>query len=661
MKRAAVVIFNDCTHKSPDGAEESFKKVKHTTMAKKCRICGRTYPDEAAFCGKCGVPLAVMGDTGKKSKPQSKSPKSGSSNKPQKSRKTQGEAKDAAWKQTEALLDELEGMIGLSSVKEEVQNRINMIRVAQKAAELGSGRVFSAGTLHMVFTGNPGTGKTTVARLLGKIYGSLGVLKKPDVFIECGRNDLVAGYIGHTAPLVKKKFDEARGGVLFIDEAYSLYKPDQPSDFGHEAIDTMVQYMDTMRGEVMVIVAGYKKEMETFIRDANPGLASRFKTVINFEDYSPSELFDILTSMIRKDGMKLEDDAEKYVKKVLRVRSKNTNFGNARGARNLFEDLKEAHDNRLGEMISQGAVLNSEMIDSITAEDVKSLLKNHEEEDLDMEDLLAQLDGLVGLQAVKQQLRQQTAIVQARQNAAKAGVTTLKEIGPQHMIFAGNPGTGKTTVARLVGKIYEVLGLVADSSIFVECGRSDLVGEYIGQTAPKVDKAVRSALGGILFIDEAYSLYQADTANHVDFGKEAINELVKEIENHRDDLIVIMAGYTKEMKYMIEKANPGLKSRFPIWLEFEDYSTAELVQIFNSMLKEKGYQMAGEPGDLEALIEKASNEPNFGNARGVRNLVDKVISAQSLRLSQIGYENIHNPDMYVKIESPDLMAVMEKV
>ena len=630
-------------------------------MAKKCRICGRTYPDEAAFCGKCGVPLAVIGDTGKKSKPRSKSPKSGSTNNPGKSKKTQAETKDAAWNQTEALLDELDGMIGLSSVKEEVQNRINMIRVAQKAAELGSGRVFSTGTLHMVFTGNPGTGKTTVARLLGKIYGSLGVLKKPDVFIECGRNDLVAGFIGQTAPLVKKKFDEAKGGVLFIDEAYSLYNPNTPSDFGHEAIDTMVQYMDTMRDEVMVIVAGYKKEMETFIRDANPGLASRFKTVINFEDYSPSELFEILMSMIRKDGMKLEDDAEKYVKKVIRARSKNTNFGNARGVRNLFEDLKEAHDNRLGEMISQGAELNSKMIDSITAEDVKSLLKNHEEEDLDMEDLLAQLDGLVGLQAVKQQLRQQTAIVQARQNAAKAGVTTLKEIGPQHMIFAGNPGTGKTTVARLVGKIYEVLGLVADSSIFVECGRSDLVGEYIGHTAPKVDKAVRSALGGILFIDEAYSLYQGITGKNADFGKEAIDELVKEIENHREDLIVIMAGYTQEMKNMIEKANPGLKSRFPVWLEFEDYSAAELVQIFNSMLKEKGYQKKKKKKDLEALIEKASNEPNFGNARGVRNLVDKVISAQSLRLSEIGYENIHDPDMYVKIESPDLMAVMEKV
>ena len=201
---------------------------------------------------------------------------------------------------------------------------------------------------------------------------------------------------------------------------------------------------------------------------------------------------------------------------------------------------------------------------------------------------------------------------------------------------------------------------MADSSIFVECGRSDLVGEYIGQTAPKVDKVVKSALGGILFIDEAYSLYQDNSASTADFGREAINELVKEIENHRDNLIVIIAGYSQEMKNMLEKANPGLKSRFPVWLDFEDYSTAEMVQIFNSMLNEKGYQMEGDPQDLKALIEKASQEPNFGNGRGIRNLVDKVIAAQSLRLSSIGYENIHDPGIYVKIQSADLMDVMEK-
>ena len=680
---------------------------------KKCNICGRTYPDEAAFCGKCGVPLVAD------EKPQKKTKKRN----PDKSHKgttgtkgTTGAGKGAAKNPTDALLDELDEMIGLRSVKQEVRNRINMIRVARKAAELGSDRVFSTGTLHMVFTGNPGTGKTTVARLLGKIYGSLGVLKKPEVFVECGRSDLVAGYIGQTAPLVKKKFDEARGGVLFIDEAYSLYNPGNQADYGREAIDTMVQYMDSMRDEIMVIVAGYKKEMETFIRDGNPGLSSRFKTVINFEDYSEPEMFEILTSMIRRDGMTLENEAGKALHKVLRSRSKNSNFGNARGVRNLFEDLKEAHDARLGEMMTEGRALTSDMIDSITAEDVKRLveesgatvsgLDDPESEGAEVEALLAELDQLVGLRAVKQQLRQQVAVVQARKYAEKAGVTTLGEVGPQHMIFAGNPGTGKTTVARLVAKIYEALGIIADSSIFVECGRSDLVGEYIGQTAPKVDLAVRSALGGILFIDEAYSLYQEGSANNADFGKEAISELVKEIENHREELLVIMAGYTREMENMIENANPGLKSRFPVWLDFEDYSVPEMAQIFRSMLSQKGYRLAkkatdggqkpdaepadaaagadsgkvnadaavgadsgkanadapaGEPRELLALLEKASQEPNFGNGRGVRNLVDKVIAAQSLRLAAIGYENIHDPETFVEIQSADLQSVMNKL
>ena len=435
-------------------------------MIKKCRQCGRTYPDEAAFCGKCGLPLFAIEEPQKDNVPKKtrktskskesekvqtpdKSEKVQTLNKPEKaitpgkSTKANKPRKDAAWERTEALLEELNGMVGLDSVKKEVQNRISMIRIAQKAAELGSNRTFSTGTLHMVFTGNPGTGKTTVARLIGKIYGALGVLKKPDVFIECGRNDLVAGFIGQTAPLVKKKFDEAKGGVLFIDEAYSLYNPGLQGDFGHEAIDTMVQYMDTMRDEIMVIVAGYKNEMETFIRDANPGLSSRFKTVINFEDYSQSELLEILKSMIKKDGMMLEDEAEKYVSKVIRVRSKNTNFGNARGVRNLFEDLKEAHDVRLGEMIRQGIDLNSQMIDCITADDVKSLMKDFGVEELDTESLLAQLDKMVGLRTVKQQLRQQVALVQAQKNAEKAGITTLKELGPQHMVFAVTPEPGK--------------------------------------------------------------------------------------------------------------------------------------------------------------------------------------------------------------------------
>lgn len=556
----------------------------------------------------------------------------------------------------ESLLLELNSLIGLNGVKKEVQNRINRLRIAQSAGELGSKRVFHPGTLHMVFTGNPGTGKTTVARLIGKLYGKLGVLKNPDVFVECGRDDLVAPYVGQTAPKVKAKFEEAKGGILFIDEAYSLYKPGASNDFGQEAIDTMVQYMDTMREDILVIVAGYRNEMEAFIREANPGLASRFRTTINFEDYTPEELSDIFKGMVKKDGMTLDQAAEKPLKKVIEKRSKKTNFGNARGIRNLFEDIKETHDSNLADMVGQGVQLNADVIDCITAKDVECLLDNGGKELPGLEELFEKLDAMVGLRAVKQQLRKQVAIVQAQLNAEKAGVTTLKGIGPQHMIFAGNPGTGKTTVARLVGEIYEALGLVADSSIFVECGRADLVGQYIGQTAPKVQEKVRSALGGILFIDEAYSLYQGDGK---DFGQEAISELVREMENHRDNLIVILAGYSEDMRNMISNANAGLKSRFPVWLDFEDYSVAEMVQIFQSMLKNKGYQLKADSAELEKLITERSAVPDFGNGRGVRNLVDEVIAAQSLRLVSAG-ESIEDPSFYTEITDDDLQAVMKQ-
>ncbi len=558
----------------------------------------------------------------------------------------------------EELLQELNSMIGLAGAKQEVEKQINRIRIAKNAEKLGSKRVFSPGTLHLVFTGNPGTGKTTVARLLGRIYGSLGVLKKPDVFVECGRDDLVGQYIGHTAARVKDKFEQAKGGVLFIDEAYSLYKKDDPKDYGHEAVNAIVQYMEAMRDEIMVIVAGYRKEMAEFIREANPGLTSRFRTTIHFDDYSQSELMQILESMIRKDGMSLTDGARETLEKVIRRRAKRPNFGNARGVRNLFEDLKELHDTRLAEMMSQGRTLDAAAIDCITAEDAERLPGLSRAEELNVSELLSELDSMVGLDTARQQLRQQVAIVQTQLNAEKAGVTGLKGVGPQHMIFAGNPGTGKTTVARLVAKIYEALGLVADSSIFVECGRSDLVGQFVGQTAPKVRDKVQEALGGILFIDEAYSLFQSTSGS--DFGQEAISELVKEMENHRDDLIVIMAGYTQDMKNMIENANAGLKSRFPVWLDFDDYSVTEMVRIFQDMITAKGYRCDDGNGLVQKLIEEKSAEPGFGNARGVRNLADRVITAQSMRLSGIGFENIRAPEDYSRIEDADLILVMNQ-
>ena len=279
-------------------------------------------------------------------------------------------------KTVEALLSELNAMIGLNSVKKEVKNKIDRIRISQNAKMLGSKRKFSSDSLHMIFAGNPGTGKTTVARLLGQIYGELGVIKNPDNFVECGRNDLVSCYIGQTASQVKMKFEEAKGGILFIDEAYSLYKPDDSRDFGHEAIDTIVQYMDSYRNEIIVIVAGYSSEMDDFIKNSNPGLASRFRTTIHFEDYTPSELFQIMEYMVKKEHMTIKKEAVKPLEKVIGVRSRQPGFGNARGIRNLFEDLKEIHDVHLAELMDNGVDLSAEMIECITAEDVKRLSYN---------------------------------------------------------------------------------------------------------------------------------------------------------------------------------------------------------------------------------------------------------------------------------------------
>lgn len=187
-------------------------------MTKKCRICGRTYPIEAAFCGKCGVPLEAVDEPNNTPKPKKPRKTKPQGPKTQNTGKTLTQGKGHAPDETDALLQELNDMIGLQSVKQEVNNRINMLRVARKAEELGSDRVFTPGTLHMVFAGNPGTGKTTVARLLGRLYGSLGVLKKPDVFVECGRSDLVEKVIAaQSLRLAAIGYENIRNPEMYVE------------------------------------------------------------------------------------------------------------------------------------------------------------------------------------------------------------------------------------------------------------------------------------------------------------------------------------------------------------------------------------------------------------------------------------------------------------
>ena len=255
-----------------------------------------------------------------------------------------------------------------------------------------------------------------------------------------------------------------------------------------------------------------------------------------------------------------------------------------------------------------------------------------QEEPPTLEELLAQLDSLCGLEKVKADVKSLINLVKVRSMRREAGLP----VPPMslHLVFLGNPGTGKTTVARLLAQIYHVIGVLPKGQL-VEVDRSGLVAGFVGQTALKTQEVVQKAMGGVLFIDEAYALVNQENGN--DFGREAIEVLLKNMEDHRDELIVIVAGYAGLMEKFIH-SNPGLESRFNKYLYFEDYNAAQLYDIFASMCKKNGYTLSQEGEawvrrDLEELF--ANRDENFGNARDVRNLFEKAVSRQADRVAAL--------------------------
>lgn len=245
----------------------------------------------------------------------------------------------------DGLLEELESLIGLASVKEEVKNLINLLKIIELRTK--NGLKAPSVTKHFVFTGNPGTGKTTVARLLSQIYCSLGILSKGHM-VEVDRSGMVAGYMGQTAIKVKEVIDKAKGGVLFIDEAYALSNETPGGDFGQEAIDTLVKGMEDNRDDLIVIVAGYPDLMDNFVK-SNPGLKSRFQKTIHFPDYSSDDLYDIFLRFCKNNDYILSEDGSIYLKEQLEMYVANSDkyFGNARDVRNFLDIAISAQANRL--------------------------------------------------------------------------------------------------------------------------------------------------------------------------------------------------------------------------------------------------------------------------------------------------------------------------
>ncbi len=535
---------------------------------------------------------------------------------------------------------ELDAMIGLNGVKEQVRSIAASIEAARRRAV--AGYTTDKPMRHFVFLGPPGTGKTTVARVIGKIFYAFGLLDLPEV-VEAQRSDLVGEYLGATAIKTNELIDSSLGRVLFIDEAYSLVNEgDGQSDrFGIEAVQTLLKRAEDDRENLIIILAGYEKQTESFLA-SNPGLASRFATRIRFPTYTPTEMQALAKSQLRAKNEALADDAGPVLWRMLEDVSRRRitdELGNGRFVRTLLEKAGQARDVRV---MGAGGDPAAEDLITIGGADLEkafaeltSRLRGYEDTPT-LESAIAELDELVGLEPVKQQVRAIAAQLRVAKLRDRQGLSSQPPA--RHFVFTGPSGTGKTTVARILGRIFAALGLLVRPEV-VEAHRADLVGEHLGSTAIKTNRLVDSALGGVLFIDEAYSLHNEGYSGGDAFGAEAVQTLLKRAEDDRDRLVIVLAGYPGDMDRFL-RSNPGLASRFGTRVGFPSYSAHDLAQITVLLAEQAGD--AFEPdaermlGEIFTRAAEAGRIDELGNGRFARSLFERACACRDVRVVRLG-------------------------
>lgn len=532
--------------------------------------------------------------------------------------------------ETISALEQLQQMIGLDKVKNRVKDFYQFLKYQNSRKKLGF-TIQDELSLNMIFTGNPGTGKTTLARLMAKIYYELGVLPSQEV-VETDRSQLVGGYMGQTEENVRNVVKQSLGGVLFIDEAYSLNRDGQGSDYGQTAIDTLVSLMTSSEfgGKFAVILAGYPEEMRQFL-DGNHGLSSRFPTsnLIHLPNYTAEELVEIGEKIAKDNDYVISEEGKQQLELRLEKEQVDESFGNARAVKNIVLDAifnkgSQAHSNKqfLTYTLLEGN-------DFAAAEEESS------------ENPADELEAMIGLTKVKDEMNKIISFVKVQQIRR---TNSKKNLPIQlHAVFTGNPGTGKTTVAKLYAQFLKDCGILKRGHLVV-ASRADFIAGFVGQTAIKTKKKIREALGGVLFIDEAYSLL---SGSNQDFGKEAIDTLVMEMTRHNENLVVVLAGYPDETKALLA-SNPGLTSRFKKFIHFEDYNKDELIEIMEAYAAKFDYHL--DKAAKLALQTRLTTFQTNGNGRFATNLVDESVQMQALRImeatdDQIDYSLLTEEDV----------------
>lgn len=532
------------------------------------------------------------------------------------------------------ILNELDGLTGLEEVKLKVREYVDYVSFLQYREKMGFTDEEEV-ILHSVFTGNPGTGKTTVVKLLGKIFHSMGLLSKGHVH-TVSASDIVSEYIRQSGRKTREAVDKARGGILFIDEAYMMFKENASGDFGSEAVAELITEMSDGNGDIAIMVAGYPDEMEKLL-NSNPGLKSRFKHHFHFEDYTPDELLNIARYTATKKGVEISMEATERLQKLITdaYRKRDRTFGNGRMVNALIDEAKL----NLGIRVVKGYELDEldrKLLSLIEPQDIEDISESSAGKRLSLkidEELLelalSELNELTGLNNIKQEVNE---LIRLARYYKEINRDLLKAFS-MHSVFTGSPGTGKTTVARTMGKIYKALGLL-ERGHFTDADGSALVAGFVGQSALKTKDLIKKAMGGVLFIDEAYSITDGE---HNDFGKQAVAALIKEMEDQRGNFSLIVAGYTHNMEHFM-RSNPGLESRFDNKFVFNDFSEEELWKILEGMYARRGLAPDMEAEEhLKQYIQWLCKTRNqfFGNARAMRKIADRTIRNQELRMAAL--------------------------
>ncbi|MGL4849551.1 MAG: AAA family ATPase, partial [Clostridium sp.] len=506
----------------------------------------------------------------------------------------------------------LNSIIGVDELKEFIENIENNVKV-QKIREKMGLKVTSP-SLNMIFAGNAGTGKTNAARITFEYLNALGILSK-GTFREVSKSDFVSENITDVAKTTIDVIESAIGGVLFIDEAYSLCESENDK-VGKEIVDALLKGIEDNRENLVVIMAGYEKDMDKFFK-VNQGLKSRFSNTIHFYDYTPEEMYEIAINIAKGKGYKINPEIKNDIIELFyknQLAGKN-DLGNARFVRNIVE-------NAILDASKKYITGEGRALDILDFENFNFKVKAKF-------DLEKKLSGIIGLDEVKELLRNQYKLILAQEKRKSVGINTQIDQN-LNMVFAGNPGTGKTSIARLVADMLNSIGLLKTGQL-IETDRASFVTGEKGSTAKRTEEVFKKAIGGVLFIDEAYTL-----AND-ELGIEAIETLLKLIEDYGNEVVVILAGYEKELEEFFD-VNIGLKSRFPVWTTFEDYNPDELLDMAIKIIENKGFKLS--KNGYVALKKSFQNiyeesDAQSGNGRMVRNYVESLIRTQSIRIAEI--------------------------